>query len=238
MPNLVYSSLYLVNILGIDSPCAVKSDKYLIHVAPYAFHQAITLRYVGGIGYKINPRTNTVTDILRFVFIAVLLTPRKNILHFRFCKAYIQRIGLLFFPTFQVLAFIIGKLTLVLVCKALVKVGSDLLVKCMIDSSLIGHTLELHNLVLGRSATLLFLDFHSGTPFVYSIGVSRFLLVCSADFGAWGVPNKHWWNFARCAAHSTMLVIFVALWHIFPACGICISRRLSMLRQRIWSYAT
>ena len=30
-----------------------------------------------------------------------------------------------------------------------------------------------------------------------------------------------------------MLVIFVALWRIFLACGICISRRLSMLRQRI-----
>ncbi|HEZ7991603.1 MAG TPA: hypothetical protein RWO66_11745 [Ruminococcus sp.] len=32
-----------------------------------------------------------------------------------------------------------------------------------------------------------------------------------------------------------MLVIFVALSRIFPACGICISRRLSVLRQRIWS---
>ena len=30
-----------------------------------------------------------------------------------------------------------------------------------------------------------------------------------------------------------MLVIFVALWRIFLACGICVSRRLSMLRQRI-----
>lgn len=27
-------------------------------------------------------------------------------------------------------------------------------------------------------------------------------------------------------------------WRIFFACGICVSRRLSMLRQRIWSYAT
>ena len=56
-------------------------------------------------------------------------------------------------------------------------------------------------------------------------------------FGAWGVPNKQMY-FRPCAAQNTMLVIFVALWRIFPACGICISRRLSMLRQRIWSYAT
>ena len=76
MPNLVYSSLYLVNILGIDSPCAVKPNKYLIDVAPDAFHKTVTLRYVGGVGNEINPRPNTVTDILGFVLVAVLLTPR------------------------------------------------------------------------------------------------------------------------------------------------------------------
>ena len=56
--------------------------------------------------------------------------------------------------------------------------------------------------------------------------------VCSADFGVWGVPNKHWWNFARCAAHSTMLVIFVALLHIFLLCDFLI-HRISLFYQRI-----
>ncbi len=58
------------------------------------------------------------------------------------------------------------------------------------------------------------------------------------SFRGLGCPQQAFGIFARCAAQNTMLVIFVALWRIFPACGICISRRLSMLRQRIWSYAT
>ena len=58
------------------------------------------------------------------------------------------------------------------------------------------------------------------------------------SFRGLGCPQQAFGIFARCAAQNTMLVIFVALLRIFLACGICISRRLSMLRQRIWSYAT
>ena len=166
MPNFINPSLYLVNILGIDVTCAVKSDKYLVDVCSDAFHQAVTLRYVGGVVSEINPRPNAVTDILRFVFIAVLLTLRKNILHFRFRKAYIQRVGLLLLLAFQVLAFIVGKLVLGLVCKGIVKLGSDLFVQSVVDCSLIGHALELHNLAFRRSAPLAFCIFHSGVSFV------------------------------------------------------------------------
>ena len=41
-------------------------------------------------------------------------------------------------------------MALVLVGKALTKVGSDLLVKSIIDRSLIGHSVELYKLLLGR----------------------------------------------------------------------------------------
>ena len=82
-------------------------------------------------------------------------------------EPHIKSVGLLLPLASQVLAFIIGKLALVLVGKALVKVGSDLLIKCVVDSTLVGHTLELHSLALGRSATLLFLGFHSGVSFVF-----------------------------------------------------------------------
>ena len=58
------------------------------------------------------------------------------------------------------------------------------------------------------------------------------------SFRGLGCPQQALVFFVRCAAQNTMLVIFVALWRIFHACGICISRWLSMLRQRIWSYAT
>ena len=73
MPNFINPSLYLVNILGIDVTCAVKSDKYLVDVCSDAFHQAVTLRYVGGVVSEINPRPNAVTDILRFVFIGMTM---------------------------------------------------------------------------------------------------------------------------------------------------------------------
>ena len=117
MPNFVYPFLYLGNILGIDVTCAVKSDKYLVDVCSDAFHQTVTLGNFGTVGREINPRPNAVTDILRFVFIAVLLTLCNDVLHFRFRKAYIQRVGLLLPLAFQVLAFIVGKLVLRLVCK-------------------------------------------------------------------------------------------------------------------------
>ena len=75
MPNFINPSLYLGNILGIDVTCAVKSDKYLIDVRSDAFHQAIAFGNFGTVGSKINPRPNTVTDILGLVLVAVLLAP-------------------------------------------------------------------------------------------------------------------------------------------------------------------
>ena len=73
------------------------------------------------------------------------------------------------------------------------------------------------------------------SPFLY-FGVSRlFLWPLCGHFGAWGVPNKHLVFSLAVRRKIQCLFIFVALWRIFPACGICISRRLSMLRQRIWS---
>ena len=77
MPNFINPSLYLVNILGIDVTCAVKSDKYLIDVRTDAFHQAICFGNIGVVGSEINPCTNAVTDILRFVLVTVLLTLGK-----------------------------------------------------------------------------------------------------------------------------------------------------------------
>jgi hypothetical protein len=58
-------------------------------------------------------------------------------------------------------------------------------------------------------------------------------LTAVRSFRGLGCPQQAFGIFARCAAQNTMLVIFVALWRIFLACGICVSRRLSMLRQRI-----
>lgn len=174
MPNFINPSLYLGNILGIDVTCAVKSDKYLIDVRSDAFHQAITFGNFGTVGREINPRTNTITDILGLVLVAVLLTLGKNVLHFRFGETNIEGVGLLLLLAFQVLAFIVGKLALVLVGKALVKVGSDLFVQSIVGS-LVSHALELHNLALERSATLLFLRIHGGVSFFY-FGVSRIFL--------------------------------------------------------------
>ncbi|MBE6825586.1 MAG: hypothetical protein E7511_01705 [Ruminococcus sp.] len=76
MPNFINPSLYLGNILGIDVTCAVKSDKYLIDVCSDAFHQTIAFGNLGAVGSEINPRPNAITDILRFVLVPVLLTPR------------------------------------------------------------------------------------------------------------------------------------------------------------------
>ena len=76
MPNFINPSLYLSNILGIDVTRAVKSDKYLIDVCPDAFHQTIAFSNLGAVGSEVNPRTNTITDILGLVLVTVLLTPR------------------------------------------------------------------------------------------------------------------------------------------------------------------
>ena len=121
MPNFVYPFLYLGNILGIDVTCAVKSDKYLVDVCSDAFHQTVTLGNFGTVGREINPRPNTVTDILGLILVPILLTLRYDVLHFGFREANIQCVGLLLPLAFQVLAFIIGKLALVLVGKALVE---------------------------------------------------------------------------------------------------------------------
>ena len=67
MPNFINPSLYLGNILGIDVTYAVKSDKYLIDVRSDAFHQAIAFGNFGTVRSEINPCTNAVTDIFRFV---------------------------------------------------------------------------------------------------------------------------------------------------------------------------
>ena len=117
----------------------MQSDSYLIDVRADAFHSLVDLGKSTAVGSKVNPRTNAVTVILRFVFVPVLIALRKYILHFGFREAYIERVGLLFFLTFQVLAFIVGKLVLGLVCKGIVKLGSNLFVQSIVDSSLVAH---------------------------------------------------------------------------------------------------
>ena len=69
MPNFVYPFLYLGNILGIDSACAVKSYKYLVDVLTDTLHKPVGFSDLGAVGSEINPCPNAVTDILRFVFI-------------------------------------------------------------------------------------------------------------------------------------------------------------------------
>ena len=111
--------------------CAVQAYEYLVDVVPNAFHQPVGFSDFGAIRSEINPCTNTITDILCLVLISVLLTLGKNILHFRFGETDVERVGLFFFLTFQILAFIIGELALVLVGKAFVKVGFDLLSRAL-----------------------------------------------------------------------------------------------------------
>ena len=76
MPNFINPSLYLVNILGIDVTCAVKSDKYLIDVCSDTLHKPVGFSNLGAVGREINPRPNTITDILGLVLGTVLLTLR------------------------------------------------------------------------------------------------------------------------------------------------------------------
>lgn len=156
--------------------CAVKSNKYLVDVALDAFHKTVTFGNLGTVGSNINPRPNTITDILRLVLVTVLLTLCNDVLHFRFREAYIQRVGLLFFLTFQVLAFIICELVLVLVGKAIVKLGSNVFVQSIVDSSLVGYSLKLHNFLLGRSAPLAFNIFHNVFSFVSISALADFSL--------------------------------------------------------------
>ena len=95
MPNFVYPFLYLGNILGIDVTCAVKSDKYLIDVCTDTLHKPVGFSDLGAVGSEINSRPDAITDILGFVLVPVLLTPCKNILHFRFREPHIKSVGLL-----------------------------------------------------------------------------------------------------------------------------------------------
>lgn len=225
MPNFVYPFLYLGNILGIDVTCAVKSDKYLVDVCSDAFHQTVTLGNFGTVGREINPRPNTITDILGLVLVTVLLTLGKNVLHFRFGETNIEGVGLLLLLAFQVLAFIVGKLALVLVGKSLVKVGSDLFVKCVIDCSLVGHTLKLHSLVFGRSSTLLFLGFHSGVSFVCISALADFLDRCAVVSGLGVSLTSIWYFRSLCGAKYNAcyfccaVALFSSLWdfHITQA---------------------
>ena len=117
----------------------MQADSNLIDVRADAFHSLVDLGKSTAVGSKVNPRTNAVTDILRFVFVPVLIALRKYILHFGFREAYIQRVRLLLPLAFQVLAFIIGKFALRLVCKGIVKLGSKLFVQSVVDSSLVAH---------------------------------------------------------------------------------------------------
>lgn len=134
MPDLVYSFLYLGNILDIDVTCAVKSDKYLIYVCSNTLHKPVGFSNLGSVGREINPRPNAVTDILRFVLVPILLTLRNNILHFRFREPHIKGVRLLLPLVFQVLAFIVGKLVLKLVCKSIVKLDSYLFIQSIVGS--------------------------------------------------------------------------------------------------------
>ena len=133
MPNFINPSLYLGNILGIDVTCAVKSDKYLIDVRSDTLHKPVGFSDLSAVGSEINPRPNTITDILGLILVPILLTLRYDVLHFQFGEPDIQCVRLLLPLAFQVLAFIIGKLVLRLVCKGIVKLGSNLFIQSIID---------------------------------------------------------------------------------------------------------
>lgn len=68
----------------------MQAYEYLIDVTTYAFHQTIAFGNLGTVGSEINPRPDTITDILRFVLVTVLLALGKNILHFRFRETNIE----------------------------------------------------------------------------------------------------------------------------------------------------
>lgn len=118
----------------------MQTYEYLIDVAPDTFHQPIGFGNFGAVGSEINPCSHAITDVLGLVLITELFALGKNILHFRFGEADIEGVGFLFPLAIQILAFVLGKLILGLNGKALVKLGSDLFIKRVIDSSVIGHT--------------------------------------------------------------------------------------------------
>jgi hypothetical protein len=72
---------------------------------------------------------------------------------------------------------------------------------------------------------------HFLLAFFYS-ALADYLFICSADFGVWGVPNKHLY-FCPFAAQNTMLAIFHALScvfspeHFFSAQDFAVYQRIS-----------
>ena len=106
----------------------MKSDSNLIDVPANSIYLPICFGEVGFINKQINPRLDTITDILGLVLVTELLALRNNILYFRFGEADIEGIALLLPLGFQVLAFVLGKLVLGFVCKGIVKLGSDLFI--------------------------------------------------------------------------------------------------------------
>ena len=144
----------------------MQSNGYLIDVRSDAFHSLVDLGESTAVGSEINPCSHAVTDILGLVLIAVLLTLQKNILHFGFREPHIKGVGLLLPLAFQVLPFIVCKLTLRLVCKSIVKLGLHIFVQCIIDSALVSYACGFKNLLLGWSATLFLFGIHSGVSFV------------------------------------------------------------------------
>jgi hypothetical protein len=71
---------------------------------------------------------------------------------------------------------------------------------------------------------------HFLLAFFYS-ALADYLFFCSADFGAWGVPNKQMY-FCPFAAQNTMLAIFPALMRIFRL-SIFLSAQAFAVYQRI-----
>ena len=216
--------------------CAVQAYEYLVDVVPNAFHQPVGFSDFGAIRSEINPCTNTITDILCLVLISVLLTPCNNVLHFRFREAYIQRVGLLFFLTFQVLTFIICELILVLVGKAFVKVGFDLLVKGVIYCSLVGHSCELHNFAFGRSAPPAFCIFHNGISFVFISAYADFFMTAVQSFRGLGCPQQAFCIFVRVRRKIQCLLFFLRCY--FSCADAHFSPAVTSLSAGFWCFSS
>jgi hypothetical protein len=68
--------------------------------------------------------------------------------------------------------------------------------------------------IFGGLPRFLFSVFIAFSPYFFYSAIADYLFICSADFGAWGVPNKQMY-FCPFAAQNTMLAIFPALLRIF-----------------------
>ena len=167
----------------------MQSNGYLIDVRSDAFHSLVDLGESTAVGSEINPYSHAVTDILGLVLIAVLLTLQKNILHFGFREPHIKGVGLLLPLAFQVLPFIVCKLTLRLVCKSIVKLGLHIFVQCIIDSALVSYACGFKNLLLGWSATLFLFGIHSGVSFISISALADFMTAVRSFFRGLGCPQ-------------------------------------------------